>query len=97
MIHASHPSHAVDRLQRRRPWHRVGRGRVAKLRVLERWRLPWAVSYGSAKEYSGGEEMELRQSTAVGGGALHELRSLRTHVAVGSQCRQWLRSRRRTG
>jgi hypothetical protein len=91
------PLDAVDRLKRRCPWHRVGSGRVAQLRVLKWWRLAWAVSYGSAKEYSGREEKEIRQSRAVGGGALHELMSLHMRVAVGSRCRQWLRSRRRMG
>jgi hypothetical protein len=91
------PSHGVDRMKRRCPRHRVGGGWVAELRVLKGWRLPWAVSYGSSKEYSGEQELESMHSMAVGWGALHELLSLHTNADVACRFRRWLRSQRQMG
>jgi len=53
-------------MKRRSPWHRVGRCRVAELRVLEWWRLP-TVRYGSSREYSNEEELNLCKVWLAGG------------------------------
>jgi hypothetical protein len=49
------------------------------------------------KSTAAGKSWVLMHSMAGDWGALHELLSLRTHVAAGFQCHQSLRSRHRMG